>query len=341
MISEAPPFWWKKPGIMSLSLSPLAGIYGFWARRRLIGIQAPQINLPVLCIGNFTLGGNGKTPVTLALAKAALARGLQPGIVSRGSGGTTKRGIHLVDAAHDRARDVGDEPLLLARHAPVIVGVDRLLAAKKLQELGCNIILMDDGFQSRRLYPDFALLVVDASRGIGNGKVFPAGPLRAPIRTQLTHTDALLIFGKGDASDTIIRLAARSAKPISFANLIPSASHKVAKKKFLAFAGIGNPQRFFQTVESMGGKLIEKRIFADHHFFSHHELQELATSANTQKLWLATTAKDHIRITTSLNMPILKKLVVFDIEPDFVEVDYLNRILQQTEMRFRERKLQS
>jgi len=341
MITETPPFWWKKPGSLSLVLKPLAGIYGFWAGRVLKHDRAPTIDSPVLCIGNFTLGGSGKTPVTIAFAKAATAMGRKPGIVSRGTGGTTKRGVHLVDIAHDRARDVGDEPLLLARHAPVIVGVDRLLAAKQLQQLGCDLILMDDGFQSRRLKPDFSLLVVDASRGIGNGCVFPAGPLRAPIELQLAQTHALLVFGKGSASDKIVRQAARRAKPISTADFAPSASHKVAKKKFLAFAGIGNPQRFFQTIESMGGRLVETRIFADHHFFSPHELQGLTASANAQKLWLATTAKDHIRITTNSQATELKKLVVFDIEPIFTEPDYLKRILQQTEMRFRERKLSS
>jgi len=337
MISETPPFWWQKTGLMSLALRPLASCYGFWANRTLKRKQIPRIDLPVLCIGNFTLGGNGKTPVTIAFAKAAQDLGMRPGIVSRGSGGQTKKGIHLVDPHHDRARDVGDEPLLLARHAPVVVGVDRLSAAKKLQKLGCNIILMDDGFQSRRLYPDFSLLVVDSSRGIGNGHVFPAGPLRAPIQTQLVQTDALLVLGDDNESASIVRLAARAAKPINFAQFTPSASHKVAKKKFLAFAGIGNPQRFFQTIEKMGGKLAEKRIFADHHFFAAHELQELAASATAQKLWLATTAKDYIRITTDPQKIKLKKLVVFDIEPDFNDADTLNRILQRTMKNFKER----
>jgi len=338
MISETPPFWWRNPGFASLSLMPFAKIYGLFANHTLKHRQPPQIDLPVLCIGNFTLGGSGKTPLTIALAKQAHAMGLKVGIVSRASG-ATKSGLHLVNAAHDRARDVGDEPLLLARHAKVVIGVNRLEAARRLQALGCNMILMDDGFQSRRLYPDFSLLAVDAARGIGNGQVFPAGPLRAPIGSQLALTDALLVLGEGDGADKIIRLAAKRAKPISTAKFIPSASHKVAKKKFLAFAGIGHPQRFFRTIETMGGKVVESRIFADHHFFSTHELESLSASAAAQKLWLATTAKDYVRIATNPQLNGLKKLVIFDIEPDFAEDAYLERILHQTQTRFRERIL--
>jgi len=340
MISEMPAFWWKKPGIASFILRPAAGIYGLRAARVLKRSSPPQIDAPVLCVGNFTLGGSGKTPLTIALAKQALKMGLKPGIVSRGTGGQT-RSQHLVDVEHDLARNVGDEPLLLARFAPVMIGVNRHLAAQKLQEMGCNFILMDDGFQSRRLLPDFCLLVVDASRGIGNGLTFPAGPLRAPIEPQLALTDALLVVGQGDGANKIIRLAARAAKPVHIANLTPSASHKVAKKKFLAFAGIGNPQRFFHTIEEMGGKVMERRIFADHHFFKPHELQTLNATAQAQKLWLATTAKDYIRLASSSPPANLKKLVVFDIEPAFGEPDYLQRILNQTQHRFRERRLRS
>jgi len=338
MISETPPFWWKKPAFASFALKPFAQIYGVVASRRLRRAKAPTIHLPVLCIGNFTLGGSGKTPLTIAFANQAKKMGIKVGIVSRGTG-AGKSGVHLVDGEHDRALDVGDEPLLLARHAPVVIGVDRLAGARRLQDLGCDMIVMDDGFQSRRLYPDFSLLVVDAGRGIGNGQVFPAGPLRAPIGVQLAFTDALLILGEGNEADKIIRLAARQAKPISTAGLKASASHKVAKKKFLAFAGIGHPQRFFRTVEAMGGKVIERRIFADHYFFKDHELQDLSASATAQKLWLATTAKDHVRLTTSAQAKSLKKLVVFDIEPDFTDSSYLERILQQTQARFRERML--
>jgi len=338
MISETPPFWWRKPSMACFALIPFAKIYGLCARRKLRRKRPPTLALPVLCIGNFTLGGSGKTPLTIAFANEAKAMGIKIGIVSRGTGGA-KGGLHLVDVTHDRARDVGDEPLLLARHAPVVIGVDRLSAAKQLQNLGCDMILMDDGFQSRRLYPDFSLLVVDAARGIGNGHVFPAGPLRAPITDQLAFTDALLILGQEEGANKIIRLAARQAKPISTARLTASASHKVAKKKFLAFAGIGHPQRFFRTIEAMGGKVIEQRIFADHHFFSPHELQNLSASAAAQKLWLATTAKDYIRIATSPQKGSLKKLVVFDIEPAFDEEAYLKRILQQTQARFHERML--
>lgn len=154
MVSEAPPFWWDKPDWRALSLAPAAWLYGAVAGRRLLKAEPPKISLPVLCVGNFTVGGAGKTPTAIAFSAGAKARGLNPGIVSRGYGGAYK-GLHVVDPAHDSARYVGDEPLLLARHASVALCPDRLKAARYLQALGCDFIIMDDGFQSARLLPIF------------------------------------------------------------------------------------------------------------------------------------------------------------------------------------------
>lgn len=340
MASEAPPFWWEKPDWRAKSLAPAAWIYGAIAGRRLIRSEPPRIALPVLCIGNFTVGGAGKTPTAIAFAKGAKARGLKPGIVSRGYGGSYK-GLHVVDPGHDSARYVGDEPLLLARHAPVALSPDRVKAAQHLQSLGCDFIIMDDGFQSARLHADFALLVVDAGRGIGNGRVIPAGPLRAPLTDQMRKTDALLRIGKGDAADFVVRQAARAGRPIYDAKLIPSSTATVAGQRWLAFAGIGNPDKFYASLAQAGGVIAETRSFPDHHSFEPDEIRDLIDTARRQGLGLITTAKDHVRLATMVGVPaeFLSKLAVLDVDLKFERSDALHHILDTVIERFKNRSL--
>jgi len=336
MANETPPFWWKKPGLTSGLLTPAAMGYAFFSRRNMERHAPPKIDLPVLCIGNFTLGGGGKTPVAIAFARAARKMGYKPGIVSRGFGGSV-RGVHMVDVSRDRAREVGDEPLLLVRHARVIVACDRYAAARMLQKAGCDVILMDDGFQSRRLYPDYTLLVVDGMRGFGNGKIFPAGPLRAPLPTQLAYTDGVLVIGHGEGRDCAIRCAARAAKPVYHAVLAPSANGKVEGGRFLAFAGIGNPQKFFVSVKELGGVVEQQRVFADHHFFSEPDIRNIADSAKAHQLAVATTAKDYVRLKTDSLDKSLKKLVIFDVDVAFEAVGFCKFILSEVMMRYKER----
>ncbi len=336
MVGEAPDFWWNEQKLMRWLLLPVSWIYGYFARRRMERENIPVIDLPVLCVGNFTLGGTGKTPVVISLADAAKKLGLHPGIVSRGYGGEI-RSAHLVDSEFDKAREVGDEPLLLARHAPVAAATDRLEAAKLLQQQGCNLILMDDGFQSRRLFVDYALMVVDGLRGLGNNAVFPAGPLRAPLVTQLAYTDGVLMIGNGDKGNEVIHMAARAAKPLNFAHLVPSATDAVSGKKFLAFAGIGNPQKFFRSIGELGGKVEQTRIFADHHFYTDFDLDDIIDSAKAKHLFIATTAKDFARLKTDGQDKKLENLVVFDVEVQFDDPDFCGQRINEALEAFRNR----
>ncbi|PRD41790.1 tetraacyldisaccharide 4'-kinase [Phyllobacterium phragmitis] len=340
MASEAPPFWWEKPDWRALVLSPLSALYGAAARRRLLRAVPPKVPVPVLCVGNFTVGGAGKTPTAIAFAKAALAKGLKPGIVSRGYGGGFS-GVHLVDPVHDSARLTGDEPLLLARHAPVAVSPDRIAAARLLIGEGCDFLIMDDGFQSARLHIDYALIAVDTSRGVGNGRVIPAGPLRAPLIDQLRKADALLKIGTGSGADRVIRQAARAAKPIYEARLAPSSAKLISGRRFLAFAGIGNPDKFFASLSEMGGVPALTRTFPDHHPYSQEEIGELMQTAAAADLGLVTTAKDHVRLATGLGTPkqFLEKLSVVDVELAFDQPDIAGRIIEATQERYRQRRI--
>ncbi|MGH6761938.1 MAG: tetraacyldisaccharide 4'-kinase [Phyllobacterium sp.] len=339
MQREAPAFWWEKAGWKALALSPLSALYGAIAGRRLMKSVPPAVALPVLCIGNLTVGGAGKTPTAIAFARAAKGLGLKPGIVSRGYGGAFK-GTHRVDPARDDASLVGDEPMLLAAHAPVAVSANRLEAAQLLQRQGCDFIIMDDGFQSARLHVDYALIVIDARRGIGNGHVLPAGPLRAPLASQLLKLDAVLKIGVSGAADATIRQASRAAKPIYEAKLQASRTVSLKGRKFLAFAGIGDPGKFFDTVTASGGELVARRGFPDHHPYTEQEISELLGSASTAGAELITTSKDHVRLAgLGLSPDVRKKIAVLEVELVFETLDTPERIIHQTLERCRLRRL--
>lgn len=339
MASEAPPFWWEKPDWRAAALSPFALAYGAVAARRLLNARPPMVSAPVLCVGNFVVGGAGKTPTAIALAQAARRMKFAPGFVSRGYGGGVS-GVHLVDAAHDSARHVGDEPLLLARQAPVAVSPDRHAAARRLLDEGCDFVIMDDGFQSVRLHADYALLVVDARRGIGNGYVMPAGPLRAPLVDQLRRTDALLRIGEGDGADAVIRQAARAGRPIYQAALKPRRKGGVDGRRFLAFAGIADPDKFFDSVRAAGGHVALTRSFPDHHPFSEEELGEMLSTAQAAELDLITTAKDRVRIESGLagSTDFLSRLSVLEAELVFEGQKTDERIIAETAERARLRR---
>lgn len=295
MVSEAPPFWWEKPGLRSTLLFPFGWVYGRIARRVMDTRVRRSVPVPVVCVGNFTLGGSGKTPTALALADAVAERGLVPGFLSRGYGGAVRKPT-LVDLDHHTARFVGDEAMLLARRALTVVSPDRPAGADFLMEKGADIIIMDDGFQSARLVFDHALMVVDARKGIGNGKVFPAGPVRAPVIDQLRHAHSLLVVGEGTGADRLIRLAARAAKPVHTAALVPLSPERLRGEDCLAFAAIGDPDKFFTTLQKAGISVARQRSFPDHHYFTDDEAGELLDEAERHSLVPVTTAKDAVRL---------------------------------------------
>lgn len=251
MVSEAPPFWWTKADWRAYALWPFSWVYGRIAGMRMDRARRATSAVPLICIGNFTVGGAGKTPTAIAIARAARARGLKPAFLSRGYGGSLDV-TTVVDPEHHRARDVGDEPLLLAREALTVICRRRVDGARKLAAEGADIIIMDDGFQSARLVFDFALLVVDSGRGIGNGHLVPSGPVRAPIGNQLRHANALLKLGHGSAADPLVRRAARAGKPVYVAETVRTDARSLDGVKVLAWAGIADPEKFFKTVRETG-----------------------------------------------------------------------------------------
>lgn len=338
MALEAPRFWWRPAGWRAAALSPVSAVYGAMACRRLVNAPREPIDLPVLCVGNFTVGGSGKTPVAIALARQATAMGRKPGFLSRGHGGSSSA-PRIVNAASDGARDVGDEPLLLAAHAPVAVSPDRAVAAGLLARQGCDFIVMDDGFQSARIRIDYALLVVDARHGIGNGKVLPAGPLRAGVADQLRYADAVLRMGEGAGAGPVLKAASKAGKPAFAAVARPRDPARFAGRRVLAFAGIGHPDKFFETLRQAGAEVVVARPFADHHVYAEAELRELAAAARMQDLGLVTTAKDAARMARmGLPAEILGAIEVLEIDAEFEDDRTAELIVGDTLAAWRKRR---
>lgn len=299
-----PAFWWQ-PGKGSL-LSPFAGIYGAGAWLRMQA-QGRNVGVPVICLGNLTVGGAGKTPAALAVARLLLAAHERPFFLSRGYGGRL-RGPVLVNPAIHTAADVGDEPLMLARLAPTIVARDRVAGAEAARFDGAGIIVMDDGFQNPSLIKDLAILIVDGRRSIGNGWVIPAGPLRAPLKSQVARAHALVVVGPPDGAANVIEAARRQGLPIFHGRLEPDRNSLAALggHRVLAFAGIGDPEKFFTTLTEAGIVLAEREAFPDHHRYTKSDAQKLIARADAQSLVLMTTEKDQARLAGNPKLAVLR-----------------------------------
>src|ERR1700729_1413958 len=264
-----PAFWWRKGG--GSLLAPLAAIYGAVAWGR-IQAQGKPAGVPVICLGNLTTGGAGKTPAALAVAHLLLAVHERPFFLSRGYGGKLAGPVR-VDPSFHHAAEVGDEPLMLARLAPTIVARDRVAGARVARSAGAGVIVMDDGFQNPSLIKDLAILLVDATRGIGNGRIIPAGPLRAPLEIQIAHAQAVVVVGPPDGATAVTDAARRYGVTRFHGRLEPDRDSIAAlgRRKVLAFAGIGNPQKFYATLAEAGVNVAERASFPDHHRYTAAE----------------------------------------------------------------------
>ena len=328
-----PGFWHGPASLNSHLLKPLAALYGAVAAKRLRhkGLNA---GIPVLCVGNYNVGGTGKTPTVLALAKLLRELGETPVVLSRGYGGEL-RGPVRVDPVRHAASDVGDEPLMLAGTMPVVVSRKRAEGVPLARAHGATVILMDDGFQNPSIVKDASLIVIDSERGLGNGKVFPAGPLRAPLQPQLARTDALIIVGNGSAAASVAAEIAAQGKPVLSAHLKPDEAQvaQLRGKRVLAFAGIGDPTRFFNTLRASGIEVAGQRAFADHHAYSQAEIESLIAEAKRETLTLVTTEKDLARLRDWS-----QQIVPFPVTLEFDDPARLRKFVANRLFKARERK---
>ncbi|HXH44386.1 MAG TPA: tetraacyldisaccharide 4'-kinase [Bradyrhizobium sp.] len=331
-----PAFWYRPRSPQSHALWPLGALYGAitaWRMQR-DGVDA---GIPVICVGNYHVGGAGKTPTVLALTKLLRALGETPVVLSRGYGGRLN-GPVMVDRDRHTASDIGDEPLMMARDVPVAVARDRLDGVALAKSQGATVILMDDGFQNPRLLKDASLIVIDSERGLGNGQVFPAGPLRAPLGAQLARTDALVLIGDGHAAADVAAEIAKRNKPELRARLQPDAASlaQLSGKRVFAFAGIGDPGRFFRSLRASGIDVARTRAFPDHHMFSDDEIAALAADAEREQLTLVTTEKDFARLRGRKGVP--DSIVPFAVQLAFDEPAMLERLISDHLYKARERR---
>jgi tetraacyldisaccharide 4'-kinase len=291
---KPPAFWYEPPGLAASLLKPIAGAYGDRVAQRM-ALPGQRAGVPVLCVGNFTVGGAGKTPLALALAELLSEAGVKPAFLTRGYGGRDK-GPTLVEPGA-RADTVGDEALLLAAEAPTVVSADRVAGAARAVAAGAEAIIMDDGFQNPSLVKDCSIVAVDGETGIGNGLAFPAGPLRAPIHAQMPYASAVVVIGAGDAGRRVADFARGSGVPAFRGRIGPEpAAPPLRGQRVLAFAGIGRPQKFFKTLADLGAIIAATEIFADHHPFSEADAMRIAERARAGRLIPVTTTKDRTRL---------------------------------------------
>eukprot|EP01037_Dinobryon_pediforme_P009588 gene9588-9665_t len=276
-----------------------------------------KLSVPVICIGNFTVGGAGKTPTAVCLARALLAFGERPAVVSRGYGGALSGVVPVrVDVQIHTSADVGDEPLLLARVAPTYICTNRVAGARAAIAEGASLILLDDGLQNPGLAKTFSIAVVDSQIGVGNGLCLPAGPLRAPLKAQLPMVQALISIGDGTADAPLLAQAERQAISTFKARLLPdpALAAAISGQRVFAFAGIGRPEKFFETVRATGAEIVATQTFPDHHRFTKSDLTTLARLAKQRGIIPVTTEKDAMRLPPDMRNNVVLLPVTLEID---------------------------
>jgi len=321
---KAPHFWSagldprsrESAPLTRLLLTPLAGLYTLGIRRKLARAKPEAIPARIICVGNLTVGGVGKTPVVEAIRRRASEAGLRAASLSRGYGGKLE-GPLKVDPATHTAADVGDEPLMLAATGEAWIGRDRAEAARAMSADGVQVIVMDDGHQNPSVAKDVSLIVIDAAAPFGNGFVIPKGPLREPVADGLARAQGVILMGEGKELTAV----QKSRLPVVRAGLSPSGA--VPEGPLVAFAGIGRPIKFFDALKEAGADLREGVPYGDHHAFTVGDIKFLHDLAASHGARLITTSKDHVRLPPDEQARIL----VFPVEARFEDETALAALL--------------
>ena len=306
---QPPGFWQRprlRPGLVARLLAPVAAIWAIATARRVERPARCSAGVPVICVGNLTLGGAGKTPTVTALVERLAARGIAAHVLTRGHGGRLTGPIR-VDLASHTADDVGDEPLLHAAIAPTWVSRDRCAGARAAVDAGAGAIVMDDGHQNPDLKKDLSIVVVDAETGFGNGRVVPAGPLREPVREGLARAGLVLGIGLEPSQRRLGQDWPEIADvPRISGTLVPLATGMQWQGlRCVAFAGIGRPEKFFASLRAVGADVAATHAFADHAVYPRAILDRLLSEAQRLGAQPVTTEKDAVRLPPDVRPKVL------------------------------------
>ncbi len=304
------PKFWQQTGVLPNLLSPLARLNGMIGRARWHRAKPWEAPIPVICIGNLTAGGSGKTPTALMTARCLIRFAKAPHFLTRGYGGALRGPVRVNRKIHS-AHEVGDEALLLAKLAPTWVSRDRIAGAKAIAEAGANVIVMDDGYQNPSLAKNLSILVIDQGYGFGNGRLIPAGPLRETPDDGFARADLIVAIHSG--GEAPVKLDFPANLPIFEARIVPTlSSERFTGQRLFGFAGIGRPEKFAATLTDLGVDLVGFQSFADHHTYSEDEVMQIIEHAAKCDARAVTTEKDWVRL------PALAREMVDVVEVDLV-----------------------
>ncbi len=318
-----PKFWLNSksnPSLLTYILYPISIIWLVLGKLHQKCTPSKKCPIPIICVGNITIGGNGKTPTALKLRSLLQNLGYKPHILSHGYLANLK-GPHLVNPKKDSFISVGDEALMMAFYGPTWIARNRYSGIKAAVASGANVIIMDDGFQNSTIKKDFSLLIIETSIGFGNGYAIPAGPLREQISSGFKKADFTVTIG--DRTDQY-----NFRKDNSFINKIPNLQGRLVaqcdkfdlkKQNVIGFAGISHPMKFKNTLEKLGANIIKFKAFTNHKPFKNKDLTDLVNAAEKQKALLITTEKDFVRIPKYLR----RKIHVLRVELELQNQDFL------------------
>ena len=300
MFIKTPKFWFKNKNQINplfFILKPFSKIWEVTTQFRLNNGSWEKMPIPIICIGNITVGGSGKTPVTMSLQLLLKDMGIKACVVSRGYGGVIKH-PHYV-SKDDTFHKVGDEPIILSKKGSVIVSKIKKEGIIKAYKDGFDIVLLDDGYQNSKINKDLSLVVVDSEILFGNEFIFPLGPLRETIKSGLSRADAIVLVGNNYDMNTnkIEKLKKEYKIPIvkGFFNKKEKINNR-KNKRVLAFSGIAFPEKFFNTLRNMGYNVVKTKAFPDHYPYTLNDIVKLKSRAENYNLKLITTEKDIVRI---------------------------------------------